>query len=97
MISSQEISYPLSNLTRNISDNSSDNSTSNKIKYLMKQNLDDVKIIKHDKSGARDIPIMCNKSVEVLFFVCPTSFYYMNCQLYLPTIYQKNKIISLNK
>lgn len=68
MIRSQEISYPLSNLAKNISDRDNSVDTSNEIKSLVKQDPDNVKIIKHNKSDPQDIPIMCNKSVEVLFF-----------------------------
>lgn len=68
MIHLQKISYPLSNLASNISDRDNLMDTSNEIKYLMKQDPDNIKIIKHEKTDARDIHIMCNKSVEVVFF-----------------------------
>jgi len=54
------------------------NGTSKEEKYLKK----DIKIIEQDKSGAQDIHIMCNKSVEVvIFYLFSFHFFIINCQL----------------
>lgn len=65
MIYLQKISYSLSNLASNTSDRDNLMDTSNEIKYLMKQDPDNIKIIKHDES---DADIMRNKLVEVVLF-----------------------------
>lgn len=77
MIHLQEISSsPSCNLTRNISNGANSMDASNEIKYLPKQNLDNIRI-DCNKSDERDTSIICNKSVKVIlmiYYICVTNY-----------------------
>lgn len=74
MIHLQEVSSsPSCNLKRNISNGAN---TSNEIKYLPKQDLDNIRI-ECNKSDERDISNICNKSVKVIlmiYYICVANY-----------------------
>lgn len=66
--------------TRNISNGANSIDASNEIKYLPKQDLDNIRIDRN-KSDERDTSIICNKSVEVIlvtYYVANYPNYYIS-------------------